>query len=55
MGGTAYKLLGYAVWRGGRWYLRKRLPSRRRLGVPGLAVGAGLAAAVVAIARRASG
>jgi hypothetical protein len=55
MAGTAYKLLGYVVWRGGRWYLRKRLPARRKLGVPGLAAGAGLAAAVVAIARRASG
>ena len=21
-----YKLLGYAVWQGGKWYVRRRLP-----------------------------
>jgi hypothetical protein len=25
-----YRLLGYVVWRAGKWYLRRRLPSRRR-------------------------
>ena len=33
MNGTGYKLLGFAVWRGGKWYLRRsylrRLPSAR--------------------------
>ena len=34
MNSTGYKLLGYAAWHGGRWYLRRRylskLPSRRK-------------------------
>jgi hypothetical protein len=38
MSENAYKLLGYAVWRGGKWYLRRRLPSAR------LAAGVGLGA-----------
>ena len=31
-----YKLLGYVVWRGGKWYVRRRWPRARR----GLAIGA---------------
>jgi hypothetical protein len=52
--GTGYKLLGFVVWRGARWYARKRLPSARKLAL--LAVG-GLSAAVAAgaIAKRATG
>jgi hypothetical protein len=41
----AYKLLGYLVWNGGRWYLSHKAPSRRTmalgfvaLAVTGLAV-----------------
>jgi len=51
MNGNGYKLLGYVVWRGGKWYLRRRLPSARRIG---LGVGAGASAALAAalIARR---
>jgi hypothetical protein len=54
MNGNGYKLLGFIVWRGARWYVRKRLPSARRLAL--LAVG-GLAAAAAAgaIAKRAMG
>ncbi|HTB71172.1 MAG TPA: hypothetical protein VK707_09340 [Solirubrobacteraceae bacterium] len=54
MNGTGYKLLGFVVWRGARWYARKRLPSARKLAL--LAVG-GLSAAVAAgaIAKRATG
>ena len=37
MNGTGYKLLGLVVWRGGKWYLRRRLPSTRKL----VLVGAG--------------
>jgi hypothetical protein len=48
---NAYRLLGYAVWRGGKWYLRQRLPSRRSLALTGLA-GAGALGAVVVIGRR---
>jgi hypothetical protein len=44
---NGYKLLGYVVWRAGKWYLRRRLP-RRRLAAGGalalLAAGAGVAA-----------
>ena len=44
-----YKLLGYIVWRGGRWYVRRRVMggARRKLGlaaVAALAVGAAIAA-----------
>jgi hypothetical protein len=48
---TGYKLLGLAVWRGGKWYLRKRLPSRRTLA---LVSAGGLSAlgAAAALARR---
>ncbi|HEY2719593.1 MAG TPA: hypothetical protein VGI52_08185 [Solirubrobacteraceae bacterium] len=53
MNGTAYKLLGLAVWRGGKWYLRKRLPSRRRL-VFASACGLSALSAAVVLARRAS-
>lgn len=56
MSSTAYKLLGYAVWRGGKLYLRRTHPalaSRRRH----LAAGAGgvvllLAGAGAALAAR---
>lgn len=53
MNGNAYKLLGYLVWRGGKWYLRQRLPSRRKVALAILAGAAALGAAV-ALARRAS-
>ncbi len=56
MNRSAEKLLGYAVWEGGKWYVRhrylRRLPSVRILALSGLAalaVGAGW----VAFARRA--
>jgi hypothetical protein len=56
MNGSAYKLLGYAVWHGGKWYVRRRyldrLPSARRTAVTGLAALAATAAAVT-FARRA--
>jgi hypothetical protein len=52
MNGSAYKFLGYAVWRGGKWYVRRRylsrLPSARAAALTGLA-----ALAAVALARRA--
>jgi hypothetical protein len=38
-----YKLLGFLVWQGGKWYLRRRMPDVRRkaaiAGVAGLVVG----------------
>jgi hypothetical protein len=54
MGGNGYKLLGYAVWHAGRWYLRRRLPSRRMLAISGAGVVLAGTAAVV-IARRTIG
>jgi hypothetical protein len=51
-----YKLLGYVVWQGGKWYVRRRLPSA----LPKGAVAAGVASvvlaggAVVAVQRRSS-
>jgi hypothetical protein len=51
MDGNRYKLLGYVVWQGGKWYLRRRLPSTRVLATATLAVLAGGGAAVL-IARR---
>jgi hypothetical protein len=43
-----YKVLGFAVWQGGKWYLRRRMRgTRRKLAVAALsvAVGAGVLAA----------
>jgi hypothetical protein len=54
MSGAGYRLLGYAVWRGAKWYLRRRLPSARALATVALAAVGGVAA-VAAIARRAGG
>ena len=46
MNGTGYKILGFLVWQGGKWYVRRKgaqmLPSPRT---------AGVAAAVTALGR----
>jgi hypothetical protein len=45
---NGYRLLGYVVWRGAKWYLRRRLPSRRVAVATALGLlGAGAAAAVL--------
>ena len=49
------KLVAYLLWRGVKWYVRRRLPSTRTLAISGLLAGAGLAAAAVVIAKRAGG
>jgi hypothetical protein len=45
-----YKVLGFAVWQGARWYLRRRyqgLPRKVAIaGVAGLAVAGGVAVAL---------
>jgi hypothetical protein len=51
MNATGYRILGYAVWRGGKWYLRQRMPSRRLLALTGLAT-AGTLGAAAAVAKR---
>jgi hypothetical protein len=53
MSRNGYRLLGFAVWRGAKWYLRRRLPSTRTLAISGLVVCAGVAAGAVALGRRA--
>ena len=43
-----YKLLGFIVWQGGKWYLRRRMSGARRklaLGVVSAAIVAGAVAA----------
>lgn len=48
-----YKLLGFVVWQGGKWYARRRLSGTpARLAVAG--VGAALAAGAVLAGRQAS-
>ena len=54
MNGGAYKLLGFIVWNGGKWYLRRRLPAPRRILAGALLAGGTLAAAGL-LARRAAG
>jgi hypothetical protein len=54
MNARGYKLIGYVVWKGGKWYLRQRLPPARTLALRGLAAGGALIAAVL-FARRAIG
>jgi hypothetical protein len=51
---TGYKVVGYVAWKGGKWYLRQRLPRVRTLALRGLA-GAGALTAAVLVARRAIG
>jgi hypothetical protein len=45
-----YKLLGYIIWRAGKWYVRRRFPNLGRNLVIAGAAGALLAAAAVAVA-----
>jgi len=51
MSSTAYRLLGFVVWRALKWYLRELLPSRRRI-VLSIAVAFVGAAAAGALLRR---
>ena len=46
-----YGLLGYVVWQGGKWYLRKRVRSARKLAIGGVAVASTLTAAALAAKR----
>ncbi len=52
--GNGYRLLGYVVWRGGRWYLRRRLPSARRVALRG-AGALGVLTLAAVLAKRATG
>ncbi len=46
-----YGLLGYVAWQGGKWYLRRRLPSRRKLALSGAGV-LGALSVVALLAKR---
>ena len=48
-----YKLLGFAVWQGGKWYLRRRYAGTARKAAL-VALGGVLVAGAVAAQRRAS-
>jgi hypothetical protein len=54
MNGTGYRILGYAVWHGGRWYLRQRLPSSRAVALSALSAVTALGGAAVLAKRLAS-
>ena len=54
MNGNGYKLLGYVVWRGAKWYVRQRLPSARKVALV-VVTGVTGAAALALAARRISG
>ena len=45
MSSTAYRLIGFVVWRALKWYLRELVPSRRRIVLSLTAVLAGAATA----------
>jgi hypothetical protein len=52
MSSTGYKLLGFTVWHGARWYLRRRVAPRRALATRVLIAAAVLGGAGM-VARRA--
>ena len=49
----AYRLLGFAVWRASRWYLRRRAPQAKRTMTMAVLTGA-IVAVVLAANRRPS-
>ena len=54
MSANAYRLVGYVVWKGGKWYLRQRMPLVRAFARRGLLAGGALMATALA-ARRVKG
>jgi hypothetical protein len=50
----AYKLLGYVVWQGGKWYVRHRMPAAApKIALAGIA-GAAFAGGALVAQRRAA-
>ena len=54
MSGNGYKALGFVVWRGGIWYLKRRYGMVKRVG-GGVLAAAALAGVAVAVAKRRRG
>ena len=54
MSATGYRILGFVVWHGGKWYVRRRLPSSRTLLLSTLTAGAALGGAAI-LAKRLAG
>jgi hypothetical protein len=48
------KLVGFLLWRGAKWYMRRRLPSTRKMASAGLA-GLSVLVVVALLARRLGG
>jgi hypothetical protein len=55
MSGNAYKALGFVVWKGGTWYLRRRYGLVKRVSTGLLAAGAMAAAGAAVAAHRRNG
>jgi hypothetical protein len=55
MSSNGYKALGFVVWKGGIWYLRRRYGLARRIGTRTLAAGAVAAAGAIVLAQRRHG
>lgn len=55
MSGTAYKALGFVVWKGGIWYLKRRYGIAKRAGAGALAAALVAAVAAVVLAQRRNG
>jgi hypothetical protein len=51
---NGYRLLGFVVWHAGKWYVRRRLPSRRAALGAGVATLGVVAAAAVVLRRSAT-
>ena len=56
MSSTGYKVLGFVVWKGGVWYLKRRYGTAgRRVGAGALALTAVALAGAIAVAQRRNG
>ncbi len=55
MSGNGYRALGFVVWKGGIWYLKRRYGVARRIGTGALAAGLVAAAGAVVLAQRRNG
>jgi uncharacterized membrane protein YhfC len=55
MSGNGYKALGFVVWKGGIWYLKRRYGVARRIGTGALAAGLVAAAGAAVLAQRRNG